>query len=133
MGVRMAPKLGRRSRSAAYRVAPTSWLRRIDLLILPIVFAVDILLFSRLLRTDGVDNATRVAIVCYSAVGVCLLIFRRLAPVLVFCVLWVHAIVALLLTCAEVLASGWYRLFLAVGVAGLVVSAVLMLNVGFGT
>ena len=42
-------------------------------------------------------------------------------------------IVALLLTCAEVLASGWYRLFLAVGVAGLVVSAILMLNVGFGT
>jgi hypothetical protein len=42
-------------------------------------------------------------------------------------------IVALLLTCAEVLASGWYRLFLAVGVAGLVASAILMLTVGFGT
>ena len=102
MGVRMAPRLGRRSRTAAYRVAPTSWLRRIDLLILPLVFAVDVLLFSRLLRTDDVDNATRVAIVCYSAVGVCLLIFRRLAPVVVFCVLWVHAILALLLTDAYI-------------------------------
>ena len=67
MGVRMAPRLGRRSRTAAYRVAPTSWLRRIDLLILPLVFAVDVLLFSRLLRTDDVDNATRVAIRSRSA------------------------------------------------------------------
>src|SRR6478752_4129007 len=102
MGVRMAPSIGRRPRSAADPATPPTWLRRGDLLLLPIVFAVDVLLFSQLLRTDVVDNATRVAIVCYSAVGVCLLIFRRLAPVLVFCVLWVHAILALLLTDAYI-------------------------------
>src|SRR6478609_5891070 len=101
MGVRMAPSIGRRSRSAALPATPSTWLQRIDLLILPIVFAVDVLLFSRLLRPD-VDNATRVAIVCYSAVGVCLLIFRRLAPVLVFGAVWVHSIVALLFTDAYV-------------------------------
>src|SRR6476646_4385551 len=102
MGVRMAPSIGRRPRSAADPATPPTWLRRGDLLLLPIVFAVDVLLFSQLLRTDVVDNATRVAIVCYSAGGVCLLIFRRLAPVLVFCALWVHSILALLFTDAYI-------------------------------
>jgi len=102
MGVRMAPSIGRRPRSAADPATPPTWLRRGDLLLLPIVFAVDVLLFSQLLRTDVVDNATRVAIVCYSAVGVCLLVIRRLAPVLVFCALWVHSILALLFTDAYI-------------------------------
>ena len=42
-------------------------------------------------------------------------------------------IVALLLTVAEVMTSGWYRVFLVVGSAGLVAAAVLTLTVGLGT
>jgi signal transduction histidine kinase len=102
MGVRMAPSFGRRSRSTGHPPTPPTWLQRGDLLILPIVFVVDVLLFSRLLRIDDVDNATRVAIVCYSAVGLCLLVFRRLAPVLVFCAVWVHSMLALLFTDAYI-------------------------------
>ena len=42
-------------------------------------------------------------------------------------------VVALLLTVAEVMTSGWYRLFLVVGSAGLVATAVLLLTTGLGT
>ena len=103
MGVRMAPRVGRRRPSTLSAAATSqSWLRRIDMLILPVAFAIDVLVFSRLLRTDDVDAATRLAIVCYSAVGVCLLVFRRLAPVVVFCAVWVHALLALILTDAYI-------------------------------
>jgi signal transduction histidine kinase len=78
--------------------ASASWVRRVDLIILPLVFVVEILLFSRLLRADFVAPAGRAAIVCYAAVGVCLLIFRRHAPIVVFCAVWVHSMLALLLT-----------------------------------
>jgi signal transduction histidine kinase len=100
MGIRMGPRAEqqtRAARSSAGRVAP-SWLRKVDLIILPLVFVIEILLFSRLMRADFVSPAGRAGIVIYSAVGVCLLIFRRLAPVAVFCAAWVHSFLALLLT-----------------------------------
>jgi signal transduction histidine kinase len=106
MGIRMGPIVERRvvapdepGRSTDQSRTPLlpPWLSRLDLLILPLVFVIDTLLFSRLLRADFIP-AGRVAIVCYSAVGVCLLIFRRLAPVLVFCAAWVHGVLALLIT-----------------------------------
>ena len=78
--------------------AARPWLRRIDLLILPIVFVLDILVFSWLLRSDGMTTRLGSAIVCYSAVGVGLLIFRRLAPVLVFGASGCTPSLALLLT-----------------------------------
>jgi hypothetical protein len=40
-------------------------------------------------------------------------------------------IAALLLTCAEVSRTGWYRLFLGMGVAAIVVTTALMFSVGF--
>ena len=74
------------------------WLRRTDFFVLPAVFVVDVLVFSTLLRGDAMTTAGRVAVVCYSAVGVGLLLFRRLAPVPVYCAVWVHAVLALLLS-----------------------------------
>ena len=62
------------------------------------MFVLDILLFSSLLRSDVMTTAGRLAIVCYSAVGVGLLLFRRLAPVAIFGVIWLHSVVALVVT-----------------------------------
>ena len=98
MGVQMGPSTERRSLSSGPgTLARPWWFRRIDLLLLPVVFLFDILVFSRLLRAD-VTAAERVAIVCYSAIGVGLLAFRRLAPLIVFAFLWAHSVVALLVS-----------------------------------
>ena len=100
MGVRMGPSGEKRYPHEVNQPVVTSrpWLRRIDLAILPIVFLLDILLFSSLLRTDVMTPAGRIAIVCYSAVGIGVLVFRRLAPVPVFGVIWVHSVLALIIT-----------------------------------
>lgn len=102
MGVRMGPSAERHppSRPRGPRTVPT-WLRRVDLLILPGVFLFDVLVFSRLLRAD-ITSAERVAILCYSAIGVAILAFRRLAPLVVFAALWVHDVAALLVTTSYV-------------------------------
>jgi signal transduction histidine kinase len=70
--------------------------RRADLVALPVVFLVDVLVFSRLLRADGVTTAERVAIVVYAGAGVALLLFRWRAPVLVFAATMVMAVPPLL-------------------------------------
>ena len=101
MGVRMGPSGEKRNPhelSDPAVAAPRPWLRRIDLVILPVVFLLDILLFSSLLRTDVMAAAGRVAIIGYSAVGIGVLVFRRLAPVPVFGVIWVHSVLALIVT-----------------------------------
>lgn len=92
----MSPSTERHSRRGSTGPPPW-WVRRVDLLVLPGVFLFDILVFSRLLRAD-ITAAERVAIVCYSAIGVALLVFRRLAPLVVFAAVWVHAMLALLFT-----------------------------------
>ncbi len=71
---------------------------RVDLIVLPLVFLVDVLVFSRLLRPEGVTAAERVAIVVYSAAGVALLLFRWRAPVLVFAASVVMSVPPLLVT-----------------------------------
>jgi signal transduction histidine kinase len=71
---------------------------RVDLVVLPLVFLVDVLVFSRLLRPDGVTAAERVAIVIFSAAGVALLLFRWRAPVLVFAAAVVVSLPPLLVT-----------------------------------
>jgi len=71
---------------------------RVDLIVLPLVFLVDVLVFSRLLRPDGVTAAERAAIVVYSAAGVALLLFRWRAPVLVFAASVVMSVPPLLVT-----------------------------------
>ena len=101
MGVRMGPSGEKRNPQEVVEPAaevPRPWLRRIDLVILPVVFVLDILLFSSLLRADVLTAAGRVAIVAYSAAGVAVLVLRRLAPVPVFAVIWVHSVLALLIT-----------------------------------
>ena len=102
MGVRMGPSAEGHppSKPRGHLTAPT-WLRRIDLLILPGVFLFDVLVFSRLLRAD-ITSAERIAILCYSAMGVAILAFRRLAPLVVFAALWVHDAAALLVTTSYV-------------------------------
>ena len=71
---------------------------RVDLIVLPLVFLADVLVFSRLLRPDGVTTAERVAIVVYAAAGVALLLFRWRAPVPVFAATVVMAVPPLLVT-----------------------------------
>jgi len=61
-----------------------SWLHRVDLVLLPLVFLADVLVFSQLLRVDGITAAERAAIVVYSGFGVALLLLRWRAPVMVF-------------------------------------------------
>jgi signal transduction histidine kinase len=101
MGVRMGPSgEGHASQPPGATTGPW-WLRRSDLLILPCVYGFDVLVFSRLLRTD-ITAAERIAILCYSAVGVAILAFRRLAPLVVFGALWLHALAALLVTTSYV-------------------------------
>ena len=75
-----APPPNTRRTSTQRRVSAGPWLRRIDLIILPIVFAFDILRVLPVAPHRRDDARRAVGIVCYSAVGVCLLIFRRLAP-----------------------------------------------------
>lgn len=72
--------------------------RRVDLVVLPVVFLVDVLVFSRLLRAEGVTTAERVAIVVYSAGSVALLLFRWRVPVLVFAGAIVLSVPPLLVT-----------------------------------
>ena len=100
MGVRMVPSTERQARSTGPPsvLADRFWLRRIDLLILPAVYLFDVLVFSKLLRVDGITGAERAGILVYSAIGVGLLVFRRFAPVLVFCAAWLHSMLALILT-----------------------------------
>ena len=101
MVVRMGPRGEKRNQQEVFEPAAEvsrPWLRRIDLVILPVVFVLDVLLFSSVLRADVLTAAGRVAIVGYSAVGVAVLVFRRLAPVPVFAVIWVHSVLALLIT-----------------------------------
>ena len=59
-------------------------LRRVDLIVLPLVFLADVLVFSRLLRVEGVSPAERIAILVGSGAGVALLMWRWRAPVAVF-------------------------------------------------
>ncbi len=77
---------------------PRSWFHRADLIVLPVVLLVDLLVFSRLLRVDGVTAAERVAIVVYSAAGVALLTMRWRAPVPVFAATVVMSVPPLLVT-----------------------------------
>ncbi len=100
MGVRMGPSGERHGHEAdaPVAVAPRPWLRRIDLVILPVVFVLDTLLFSTLLRTDVMTATGRAAVVGYSAVGIGVLVFRWRAPVSVFGLIWVHSVVALTVT-----------------------------------
>ena len=72
-------------------------LRRLDLVVLPLVFLLDILVFSSMLRADA-SSAERIAILAYSALGVALLAFRHWAPVIVFCAVFAHSLLALLAT-----------------------------------
>lgn len=75
-----------------------SWLHRADLVVLPLVLLTDLLVFSRLLRVDGVTAAQRVAIVVFAGAGVALLAMRWRAPVLVFAATVVMAVPPLLVT-----------------------------------
>lgn len=97
MGVRMGPSTTSAS-SQPDAATARPWLRRIDLIILPIVFVFDLLVFSRVLRADILTPTARIGIVVFSAVGVALLIFRRRVPVLVFGAVLLHSVAALLLT-----------------------------------
>jgi len=72
-------------------------LRRVDLIVLPLAFLLDIMAFSSLLRGDT-TTAERIGILAYSAIGVALLAFRHRAPVLVFCAVLAHSLLALLTT-----------------------------------
>ncbi|MET0865026.1 MAG: histidine kinase [Nakamurella sp.] len=83
--------------TAQQEFAVRPWLRRIDLVVLPLVFLLDVLVFSSLLRSD-VTTTERVGIVAYSALGVALLAFRHRAPLLVFGVVLAHSLLALLTT-----------------------------------
>lgn len=71
---------------------------RADLIVIPLVFLVDVLVFSRLLRPEGVTAAERIAIVVYSTAGLALLLLRWRAPVLVFAAAVVMSIPPLLVT-----------------------------------
>lgn len=71
---------------------------RVDLIVLPLVFLADVLVFSRILRLDGVSAAERVAIVIYSAAGIGLLLLRWRAPVTVFVAAVVLALPPLLIS-----------------------------------
>ncbi|MEP6563203.1 MAG: histidine kinase dimerization/phosphoacceptor domain-containing protein, partial [Nakamurella sp.] len=82
---------------AAAEIAARPGLRRVDLIILPLVFLLDVLVFSSLLRPD-VTITERFAIIAYSAIGVALLAFRRRAPLLVFGALLAHSLLALAIT-----------------------------------
>src|ERR1700712_1176969 len=81
-------------------------LRWLDVAILGVVFVFDTFVFSKLLRIDELSTAARLGIVGYSALGVCLLLFRRRYPVLIFGALLVHSIVAHALT------NGYYPVLL---------------------
>ena len=73
------------------------WLHRLDLIVLPLVFLLDVLVFSSMLRGDT-TTAERIAIMAYSALGLALLAFRHRAPVVVFCAVLAHSLLALLAT-----------------------------------
>jgi signal transduction histidine kinase len=75
--------------------------RRMDLIVLPLVFLLDILVFSSMLRSDT-SSAGRIAIIGYSAIGIGLLAFRHRAPVVVFCAVLAHSLLALLTTAAYI-------------------------------
>jgi signal transduction histidine kinase len=98
MGVRMGPTERPAHPPEGTGPAVGPLFRRIDLIILPIVFAFDVLVFSQFLRTDVITPAQQVGVVCYSVVGIGLLIFRRRAPLLVFGALLVLSMLAILLT-----------------------------------
>lgn len=83
---------------------------RVDLVVLPLVFLTDLLVFSRLLRVEGVDLADRVAIVVYAAAGVTLLVLRWRHPVPVFAA-------AVVLSVPPLLATDYYFPFLVPMVA----------------
>lgn len=78
---------------------------RVDLIILPVVFLADVLVFSRMLRIEGVTAAERVAIVIYSGAGIGLLLLRWRAPVAVY-------IAAVVLALPPLLISDYYIPFL---------------------
>ncbi len=75
-----------------------SWWHRVDLIVLPVVFLADVLVFSRLLRVDGVAAPERAAIVVYSAFGIALLLLRWRFPVPVFAASVVLSVPPLLIT-----------------------------------
>lgn len=78
---------------------------RVDLIILPVVFLADVLVFSRMLRIEGATAAERVAIVIYSGAGIGLLLLRWRAPVAVY-------IAAVVLALPPLLISDYYIPFL---------------------
>jgi len=80
-------------------------LHRVDLIILPVLFLADVLVFSRMLRIEGVTAAERVAIVIYSGAGIGLLLLRWRAPVAVY-------IAAVVLALPPLLISDYYIPFL---------------------
>lgn len=82
-----------RSADGRFRLA-----HRVDLLVLPLVLLVDLLVFSRLLRVDGVTAAERIAIVVYSAGSVAWLVIRWRFPLLVFAGALVLSVPPLLVT-----------------------------------
>lgn len=83
---------------------------RIDLIVLPIVFLTDVLVFSRLLRIDGVDVGDRIAILVYAAAGVALLSLRWWHPVPVF-------VAAVVVSVPPLLATDYYFPYLVPMVA----------------
>ena len=83
---------------------------RIDLTVLPLVFLTDVLVFSRLLRVEGVDLADRIAILVYAAAGIALLALRWWQPVPVF-------VAAVVLSVPPLLATDFYFPYLGPMVA----------------
>src|SRR6188472_4126395 len=71
---------------------------RIDFIVLPLVALTDLLVFSRLLRVEGVTAVERIGIVGYSLAGVALLVLRWRAPVPVYAASLVLAVPPLLFT-----------------------------------
>lgn len=66
-----------------------------DVLLLPVVFLTDVLLFSTFLGgTTAVTNAERLIIIGYTAAGTGLLLLRRQHPVAVFGMSWLLVLVA---------------------------------------
>jgi signal transduction histidine kinase len=71
---------------------------RVDFIVLPLVALTDLLVFSRLLRVEGVTTVERIGIVGYSLAGVALLVLRWRAPVPVYAATVVLAVPPLLFT-----------------------------------
>jgi len=101
MGMRMGRTAGRFRPPAPPRrasdagVSPRPY-RRADFIVVPVVLAIDLCVFSDLLRHADLPTIQWVAIISAGALEACLLILRYRAPVLVFSALWVLSVLAYL-------------------------------------